>query len=59
MILVLAGFVVYQIYTFAYTHSLTLVLLTLFDLLIIWLTWREYGEQKAGRPSRGGEGARA
>jgi len=25
----------------------TLILITVFDLLIIWLTWREYGDQKA------------
>jgi hypothetical protein len=26
-----------------------LLLLTAFDLLIIWLTWREYNDQKAAR----------
>lgn len=41
-IVVFALFIVYQIYRYTYTHSFFLILLTLFDLLIIWLTWHEY-----------------
>jgi len=47
MIIVLAAFVCYQLYRFALTHSLVMVLLTLFDLLVIVLTWLEYGKQRA------------
>lgn len=46
MIFVLVAFVVYQIGRFTENHSAVLVLLTAFDLLIIWLTWREFREQK-------------
>lgn len=52
MILVLGGFVVYQIGRLAETLSLTLALLTLLDILIVWLTWREYREQKRIRSAR-------
>ena len=38
----LGGFVVYQLYRITFAPSIGLVLLTVFDLLIIWLTWREY-----------------
>ncbi|HVB99370.1 MAG TPA: DUF2127 domain-containing protein [Candidatus Dormibacteraeota bacterium] len=51
MILVLGAFVLYQTVRFAHTHSIVLGVLTLFDLLIVWLTWREYREQKRGRSS--------
>lgn len=42
-------FSVYQMHRFLYTHSLALVLITVFDLVILWLTWREYRDQKASR----------
>jgi uncharacterized membrane protein len=38
----LGGFVVYQVYRLTYAPTLGLVLLTVFDLFILWLTWREY-----------------
>ena len=41
-IVVFSLFIVYQIYRFTITYSVFLVLLTLFDLLVIWLTWHEY-----------------
>lgn len=46
MIAVLGGFVVYQTVRVVETHSMILGLLTAFDLFFIWLTWREYREQK-------------
>jgi len=45
-IFVFGVFCVYQMHRFLYTHSITLLLITFFDLLIIWLTWREYRDQK-------------
>ncbi len=42
-------FCVYQVHRFMHTHSIALLLITFFDLLIIWLTWREYRDQKAIR----------
>ena len=35
-------FILYQIYRFLFTHSLVLVALTLFDILVIVLIWHEY-----------------
>ena len=35
-------FIAYQLYRLTYTYSLGFVLLTLFDVLIIILTWHEY-----------------
>jgi uncharacterized membrane protein len=42
-------FSVYQVHRFLHTHSVTLLLITVFDVLIIWLTAREYQEQKSIR----------
>lgn len=39
-------FCMYQMHRFLHTHSITLLLITVFDLLIICLTWREYRDQK-------------
>ena len=41
-VLVLSLFVLYQVYRLSLGYSLFLVLLTLFDVLIIALTWHEY-----------------
>ena len=42
MIGLIAVFIVYQVYRLTYKMSFELVALTLFDLLVVWLTWREY-----------------
>lgn len=49
----LAGFVVYQVYRFALEPSIGLVLLTVFDLVVMWLVWREYVVHGAATGSRG------
>lgn len=41
-IFVFVLFIIYQIYRFAFTHSVYLLLLTAFDILIIILIWLEY-----------------
>ena len=38
----LSLFIAYQIYRLSYQYTLGLALLTLFDLVIVGLTWREY-----------------
>lgn len=38
----LALFVVYQMYRFAETQSPVMLLLTLFDVFVMWLIWHEY-----------------
>jgi uncharacterized membrane protein len=39
---VLGVFIVYQLYRYTHTHSIALMVFTLFDLIVIWLIWREY-----------------
>jgi uncharacterized membrane protein len=46
LIVVFGAFSIYQVYRFTHTHSLGLALLTIVDVFIIYLTWREYREQK-------------
>ncbi|MHB8453991.1 MAG: DUF2127 domain-containing protein [Acidiferrobacterales bacterium] len=41
-IIVFALFILYQVFRFSVTHSLWLLVITLFDLIIIALTWHEY-----------------
>ena len=41
-LVVLTLFVAYQLYRYSYTHSLGLIALTLFDLVVIALIWHEY-----------------
>ncbi|MGH9560745.1 MAG: DUF2127 domain-containing protein [Terracidiphilus sp.] len=49
-IVVFGAFAVYQIYRYSHTHSLALLILTVFDVAIVWLTWEEYRSVKsAGR----------
>ena len=36
-------FIVYQLYRFAHTHSITLALLITIDVVVCYLIWREYG----------------
>jgi uncharacterized membrane protein len=35
-------FIVYQLYRFSYTHGVGLLVLTVFDVFVIWLIWHEY-----------------
>ena len=42
----LAAFVVYQLYRFLFTHSLWLIALTVLDLIVAFLIWREYQVRK-------------
>ena len=41
----LIAFVVYQLYRMTFAPSVSLALLTVFDVFVIWLVWRDYGEQ--------------
>lgn len=45
-IVVFAAFCVYQVFRFTHTHSIGMVLLTIFDVAIIYLTWNEYREKR-------------
>lgn len=46
MILMLSVFIGYQSYRFALTHSSLMIALSVFDLIVLLLTWLEYREQK-------------
>ena len=50
-IAVFIGFIFYQLYRFTFTHSLWLMVLTVFDVVVIWLIWHEYGELKRRKQS--------
>lgn len=41
-LVVLGIFIAYQLYRFTDTHSVFLILLTVFDLAVMYLIWREY-----------------
>ncbi|MDE2071492.1 MAG: DUF2127 domain-containing protein [Patescibacteria group bacterium] len=41
-LIVLGLFVLYQLYQIATTHSLLILALTLFDLVVMYFIWREY-----------------
>ena len=45
----LAAFIVYQGYRFTHTHSIWLVVLTVVDLVVGYLIWREYQWRKQSR----------
>ena len=42
----LAGFIAYQAYRFFFTHSLWMIALTIVDLIVAFLIWREYQARK-------------
>lgn len=46
LIILTIGFIVYQVYRFTYSHAISLVLLTIFDIIVVYLTWVEYGKRR-------------
>jgi uncharacterized membrane protein len=45
-------FVAYQLYRYAHTHSIALLIFALLDVCVSWFIWREYLARKAGlRPA--------
>jgi len=51
-IAVFGAFMVYQVYRYTHTHSFALMVLTIFDAAVVWLTWAEYRSQTAIRTAR-------
>ncbi len=45
-IFVFSLFIVYQIVRYSDTHSIWLILFTIFDAIVIWLIWHEYKQRK-------------
>ncbi len=39
---VLGIFIVYQLYRYSHTRSLSLIALSVFDIVVMWSIWREY-----------------
>lgn len=35
-------FILYQLYRYIFTHSVLLLILSVFDIIIVWLIWQEY-----------------
>lgn len=48
---VLGLFIAYQFYRYSHTHGVGLILLTGFDLIVMWLIWHEWRVRRAG-PAR-------
>ena len=46
-------FIAYQIYRMTFAFSIGLLGLTVFDVVVVWLTYREYGKQRAARTPHG------
>ncbi len=46
MLVPLAVFIVYQTYRLADSFTLGMLALTAFDIVMVWLTWQEYGRQR-------------
>jgi len=51
-LIVLALFVVYQIYRFSYTRGFGLIVLTIFDLIVMGLIWHEYNLMRRELPTK-------
>jgi uncharacterized membrane protein len=45
-IAVFFAFIAYQLYRYSFTHSEWLLLLTILDGVVIWLTWHEFTHLK-------------
>ena len=52
MIAFLIVFIVYQIYRMTFAFSIGLLGLTVFDVAVVWLTYREYCKQRAAWAAR-------
>ncbi len=51
--LAISGFIAYQLYRYASTHSVALLVLSVFDAIVVYLIWHEYRTRKAdGLPAR-------
>ncbi len=50
-ILVFAGFGLYQMYRYASSHSLAMLILTVLDVVVIALTWAEYRRLRQAHPA--------
>jgi uncharacterized membrane protein len=49
-LIALGFFIVYQVYRYNITHSIWLIILTIFDFIVMWLIWHEYKLIRAHKP---------
>ncbi|MDA8388545.1 MAG: DUF2127 domain-containing protein [Nitrospiraceae bacterium] len=49
-------FIIYQVYRYTYHHSAWLVLLSILDVIVVMLTWMEYGNLRRQAHYEGGIG---
>lgn len=54
MIVFLIVFIGYQLYRIALQPTVWLIALTIFDAVVVWLTWREYGRHRIRQRARTG-----
>lgn len=54
-IVLFGAFTAYEFYRFIHRHSHVLGVLSVFDAIVVLLTWREYRRQRAEHPPNGGE----
>lgn len=52
-LVVMGLFIVYQLYRFSYTHGWGLIVLSVFDIVVIWLIWHEYRVVRRLDPLKG------
>ncbi len=52
---VFLAFAIFGIFRFTHTHATLLIVIAVFDLLIVWLAWEEYGVEKKKRAAASGE----
>jgi uncharacterized membrane protein len=50
LIALLLAFIAYQLYRLSERLSVGLIALTVFDAVLVWLTWREYRARHVARP---------
>jgi uncharacterized membrane protein len=50
MIALLGAFIVYQLYRLVVDFTIGIALLTVFDVFVVWLTWREYQAKRVPAP---------
>ena len=46
-IVAMSGFIAYQLYRFANTHAMALIVLSVLDAIVVYLIWHEYRTRKA------------
>ncbi|HEX6547369.1 MAG TPA: DUF2127 domain-containing protein [Candidatus Dormibacteraeota bacterium] len=56
MIVFLVAFIVYQVYRMTFAFTIGLLGLTVFDVAVVWLTYREYLKQRALRKASAAAG---